>query len=148
MTVPCLHRHLLPAVLLAVCVSAGCNRTVSADATPSVDPGTVTVAERDFVRQLRVTGLTEATKSYVVTTPLLAGAQRGSMVVTKLAAAGSAVKVGDLLVQFDSQTQDKAALDKKAEYEDLLQQIIQKRAEQDAARIKDEAELTQARNSV
>jgi HlyD family secretion protein len=137
------------ALLLMPLGAAGCDRAVSADSSPtSPDAGTVTVTERDFVRRLRVTGLTEATKSYVVTTPLLAGAQRGSMVVTKLAPAGSAVKVGDLLVQFDSQTQDKAALDKKAEYEDLLQQIIQKRAEHDAARVKDEAELTQARNSV
>jgi multidrug resistance efflux pump len=134
--------------VVAGALFTGCNR-VSADAAPAApDVGTITVAEREFVRRLRVTGLTEATKSYVVTTPLLAGAQRGSMVVTKLATAGSAVRVGDLLVQFDSQTQDKAALDKKAEYDDLLQQIIQKRAEQDAARIKDEAELTQARNSV
>ena len=70
------------------------------------------------------------------------------MVVIKLAGAGKAVKTGDLLVQFDSQAQDKAALDKKAEYEELVQQIIQKRAEHDAARVKDESELTQARNSV
>ena len=70
------------------------------------------------------------------------------MVVTKLAGAGSAVKTGDLLVQFDSQAQDKAALDKRAEYQDLVQQIIQKRAEHDAARVKDESELTQARNAV
>ena len=54
----------------------------------------------------------------------------------------------DLLVQFDSQTQDKAALDKRAEYEDLVQQITQKRAEQGAARVKDESELSQARNAV
>ena len=146
---PKLRRLPAVALLLLPLAAAGCDRTVSADASPaSPEAGTVTVAERDFVRRLRVTGLTEATKSYVVTTPLLAGAQRGSMVVTKLAAAGSAVKVGDLLVQFDSQTQDKAALDKKAEYEDLVQQIIQKRAEHGAARVKDEAELTQARNSV
>ena len=70
------------------------------------------------------------------------------MVVIKLAGAGKAVKTGDLLVQFDSQAQDKAALDKKAEYEELVQQIVQKRAEHDAARVKDESELTQARNSV
>jgi hypothetical protein len=145
----CLRRLPALALLLTPLLAAGCDRAVSADSSPSsADAGSLTVAERDFVRRLRVTGLTEATRSYVVTTPLLAGAQRGSMVVVKLAPAGSAVKVGDLLVQFDSQTQDKAALDKKAEYEDLVQQIIQKRAEQDAARIKDEAELTQARNSV
>lgn len=145
---PSRRLQLALALLLPALTAAGCDRTVSADATPTVDAGTVTVAKRDFVRRLRVTGLTEATRSYVVTTPLLAGAQRGSMVVTKLAPAGSAVKAGDLLVQFDSQLQDKAALDKRAEYEDLVQQIVQKRAEQDAARVKDEAELTQARNAV
>lgn len=145
---PSRRLQLALALLLPALTAAGCDRTVSADATATVDAGTVTVAKRDFVRRLRVTGLTEATRSYVVTTPLLAGAQRGSMVVTKLAPAGSAVKAGDLLVQFDSQLQDKAALDKRAEYEDLVQQIVQKRAEQDAARVKDEAELTQARNAV
>ena len=58
------------------------------------------------------------------------------------------MKTGDLLVQFDSQEQDKTALDKKAEYEELLQQIKQKRAEQESARVKDDSELAQARNAV
>ena len=122
--------------------------TTGAEAAASQETSAVTVKPRDFVKRVRLTGLTEATRFYVVTTPLLAGAQRGSMVVIKLAGAGKAVKTGDLLVQFDSQAQDKAALDKKAEYEELVQQIIQKRAEHDAARVKDESELTQARNSV
>jgi multidrug efflux pump subunit AcrA (membrane-fusion protein) len=133
--------------------AAGCDRAVtpgaaaaSADAVANVTA--VTVRPRDFVRRVRLTGLTEATQSYVVTTPLLAGETRGSLVITKLAAAGTAVKKGDLLVQFDSQEQDKTALDKKAEYEDLVQQIRQKRAEQDAARVKDDSELVQARNAV
>jgi HlyD family secretion protein len=136
--------------LALAALGAGCDRTVSAgaEASGSQETSAVTVRPRDFVRRVRLTGLTEATRFYVVTTPLLAGAQRGSMVVVKLAGAGKAVKTGDLLVQFDSQAQDKAALDKKAEYEELVQQIIQKRAEQDAARVKDESVLTQARNSV
>ena len=149
---PFRRRDATRAALLALLLAgaAGCARGVSdsAQAAGTADAAGVTVTPRDFVRRIRLTGLTEATRSYVVTTPLLAGEQRGQMVVTRLAAAGTAVKAGDLLVQFDSQTQDKAALDKKAEYDDLVQQIVQKRAEHDAARVKDEAELTQARNSV
>ena len=107
------------------------------------------LARRDFVRHIRLTGLTEAVRSYVVSTPLLAGgSNNGSLVITKLAPAGSAVKTGDLLVEFDRQAQDKLALDKKAEYDDLVQQITQKKAEQDAARVKDESEVAQAENAL
>jgi len=107
------------------------------------------LARRDFVRHIRLTGLTEAVRSYVVSTPLLAGgSNNGSLVITKLAPAGSSVKIGDLLVEFDRQAQDKLALDKKAEYDDLVQQIAQKKAEQDAARVKDESEVAQAENAL
>ena len=107
-------RSVLAVPLLALAgLAAGCDRamTTGAEAAGAQENGAVTVKPRDFVRRVRLTGLTEATKFYVVTTPLLAGAQRGSMVVIKLAGAGKAVKTGDLLVQFDSQAQDKAALD-------------------------------------
>jgi len=147
---PIAKRLLALPILALATLGAGCDRalTTGAEAAAPQETSAVTVRPRDFVRRVRLTGLTEATRSYVVTTPLLAGQTRGSMVLTKLAPAGTAVKPGDLLVQFDSQEQDKAALDKRAEYEDLVQQITQKRAEQDAARVKDESELAQARNSV
>jgi len=107
------------------------------------------LARRDFVRHIRLTGLTEAVRSYVVSTPLLAGgSNNGSLVITKLAPAGGSVKTGDVLVEFDRQAQDKLALDKKAEYDDLVQQIAQKKAEQDAARVKDESEVAQAENAL
>jgi HlyD family secretion protein len=107
------------------------------------------LARRDFVRRIRLTGLTEAVRSYVVSTPLLAGgSNNGSLVITKLAGAGSFVKTGEVLVEFDRQAQDKVALDKKAEYDDLVQQITQKKAEQDAARVKDESEVAQAENAL
>ena len=77
-----------------------------------------------------------------------ADSNNGSLVITKLAPAGSAVKTGDVLVEFDRQAQDKLALDKKAEYDDLVQQITQKKAEQDAARVKDESEVAQAENAL
>jgi HlyD family secretion protein len=139
---------LVPLLLSAASCGGDATSGALAAAPGATEPGTVTVRPRDFVRRLRVTGLTEATRSYVVTTPLLTGSTRGSLVLTKLAPAGTAVKPGDLLVQFDSQAQDKVALDKRAEYQDLVQQITQKSAEQSAARVKDESELAQARNAV
>lgn len=146
-------RLVCPAAVLVVGMAfAGCARDFTpgaqAAAPDGTDPRAVTVQPRDFVRRIRLTGLTEATRSYVVTTPLLTGETRGQLVVTKLAPAGAAVKTGDVLVQFDSQAQDRAAVDKRAEYDTLVQEIRQKEAEQAAARVKDEAEVERARNSV
>ncbi len=106
------------------------------------------LARRDFVRRIRLTGLTEATRFHVVTTPLLEGSGQGNLVIIKLVPAGAQVRAGDVLVEFDRQTQEKAALDKRAEYDELVQQIAQKQAEQGAARVKDDSEIAQADNSV
>jgi HlyD family secretion protein len=147
------HRVSLGVALLLVLVSAGAGwywlgagGVEAADVGPASAPSAL--ARRDFVRNVRLTGITEATSSYVVTTPLLAGSNSGNLVVTRLAAAGSSVHQGDVLVEFDRQAQDKLALDKKAEFDDLVQQIAQKRAEQAAARVKDESERAQAENAV
>jgi HlyD family secretion protein len=106
------------------------------------------LARRDFIRRIRLTGLTEATRFHVVTTPLLEGSGQGNLVIIKLVPAGAPVKAGEVLVEFDRQTQEKAALDKRAEYDELVQQIAQKQAEQGAARVKDDSEIAQADNSV
>jgi RND family efflux transporter MFP subunit len=112
------------------------------------------LARRDFVRRIRLTGLSEAIQFHVATAPLLAGqggqggGGNGSLVIVKIAAPGARVKTGDVLVEFDRQAQEKIALDKKAEYEDLVNQILQKDAELDAARVKDESEIAQAENAV
>jgi biotin carboxyl carrier protein len=138
------------ALVLAATASAGCRLIGSASvaAATAGSKALPPLVRRDFVRHVRLTGLTEATRSFVVTTPLLAGSNEGSMVITKLAPAGSSVKAGDLLVEFDRQGQEKQALDKKAEYDDLVQQIVQKKAEQDAAVVKDQSEIAQAGNAV
>jgi multidrug resistance efflux pump len=110
--------------------------------------GAVRVAPREFARVLRLTGLTEAVTSYTAIVPLLSGATRGSLTVVRIAAPGSLVRPGDLLVEFDRQQQDKLAFDKRVEHTTLVEQIARKRAEQDAARVKDESELAQAENAV
>src|SRR4051794_30234939 len=87
------------------------------------DANAFPLTPREFVRTLRVTGLTEATRSYVVTVPLQTGGGQESLVITRLARPGSRVARGEVLVEFDRQNQDKLAFDKAAEYRDLFEQI-------------------------
>ncbi|HKW89277.1 MAG TPA: efflux RND transporter periplasmic adaptor subunit [Candidatus Acidoferrales bacterium] len=109
---------------------------------------TATVVAKDFASFVRLSGSTEAVRSRAVLAPRLEGAQLNTMVVTKLAPAGSHVRPGDLLVEFDRQAQIKDSLDKKASYEDLVDQVAQKQAGEMAARAKDEDDLHQAEDAL
>lgn len=109
----------------------------------------VVIAQREnFVRVLRLTGTTEAIRSRPILAPRLSGAQIDSMVITELVPAGSRVRKGEVLVRFDPQAQIKDLLDKKGAYEDLLDQIAEKKAAEDAARAKDDTELKQAQDDL
>jgi RND family efflux transporter MFP subunit len=126
-------------------------RVIATSTSTAAD--TIAAARRDFVRVVRLTGLTEATRSHIVSVPLLAGAsgvpgRGGSLTLTRLAPAGTVVKAGELIVQFDPQGQEQTALDKKVEYQDLVEQIARKTAEHEAGRIKDATEIEQAVNAV
>jgi multidrug efflux pump subunit AcrA (membrane-fusion protein) len=72
----------------------------------------------------------------------------GTLVITKLAATGSTVRKGDLLVEFDRQQQERNALDRQADYQDLIEQIARRRAEQAASLAGDRTELVRAENDV
>jgi len=116
---------------------------------PGVSQRTATVERRDFARTLRVHGTTAAVDSFPITVPRMGGQQGFQpLIVTRLAAAGTPVKSGDLLVEFDRQNQVRNALDRRAEYLDLEEQIKKKTAEQGASKAKDDTELEQARNEV
>jgi HlyD family secretion protein len=146
------HRRLLTACLLATAIFAVWRLAPPGDAAPerpvSTEPAATRLSPREFVRTLRVTGLTEATRSYSVAVPLQTGGGRESLVIMRLAAPGSHVAPGDVLVEFDKQNQEKLAFEKAAEYRDLLEQIAKKRAEHEARRVKDESEREQAANKV
>jgi HlyD family secretion protein len=146
------HRRLPTACLLATAIFAVWRLAPPGDAAPerpvSTEPAATRLSPREFVRTLRVTGLTEATRSYSVAVPLQTGGGRESLVITRLAAPGSHVAPGDVLVEFDKQNQEKLAFEKAAEYRDLLEQIAKKRAEHEARRVKDESEREQAANKV
>jgi multidrug efflux pump subunit AcrA (membrane-fusion protein) len=95
-----------------------------------------------------LSGTVEAVQATTVSTPRLAGQNIPSLVITSLIRAGSIVKPGDLLVEFDRQDQLKNALDRKVELNDLEQQIRKKEAEGRAARTKDETEIQQAETAL
>jgi len=106
------------------------------------------VEKKNFSNVLRLNGTTQAARSFVVLAPRLQGAQVGSMVITKLTPAGSHVKKGDLLVEFDPQAQTKDYLDKKSTYENLVSQVAQKQSDEDIARAKDDTSVKQAEDEL
>src|SRR5262249_26833176 len=105
--------------------------------------GTITLSRRDFVRSVRLSGTVEAVQSTTVAAPRLSGPNTNSLVISRLVRPGTRVNVGDLLVEFDRQEQLKQALDRRAELNDLEQQIRKKEAEERAARARDDSELQQ-----
>jgi HlyD family secretion protein len=116
--------------------------------TAAQDAQVVRVERKDFTNILRLNGTTQAARSFVVLAPRLEGAQVGSMVITKLAVAGSHVQKGDLLVEFDPQAQIKDYLDKKSTYENLVSQVAQKQSEEDVNRAKDDTAVKQAEDEL
>lgn len=108
----------------------------------------VSAAGNEAGRALRLKGTTEAVETRAVLAPLLAGQQVGSLTITRLTQAGTRVKRGDLLVEFDRQAQLRDFIDKQADYGKLVDQVIEEQAKEDAARAKDETEMKQAEDSL
>ena len=130
----------------ALCLT-GCAAS-SSPARPAGDqPGTATVKRGTFVRDIRATGTTEAVRSAATVAPRLAG-QPYNLTITRLVAGGSRVRAGDVLVEFDRQDQVRSALDRRAEFLDLEQQILKKKADQEAALAADQTALTVADHDV
>lgn len=97
---------------------------------------------------LRLTGTTEAVESRAILAPLLAGQQLDTLTIVMLAQGGSHVKRGDLLVQFDRQSQIRNFIDKQADYGKLVDQVVEEKAKENAARAKDETEIKQAEDNL
>lgn len=142
-----LRRAAAPAALLLAALAAACG--VSAvEPQSSSRQATWTVSRRDFVHSVRLSGTVEAVQSTTISTPRLSGQNANSLVITFLVPAGSTVKKGDPIVEFDRQEQLKTALDRRAELNDLEQQIRKKEAEERAATARDESEIRQAESGL
>src|SRR5882762_6465984 len=117
-------------------------------AATNLEESVIRVERRDFAQSLRLNGTTQASRSFVVVAPKLEGAQVGSMVITKLAPAGTHIMKGDFLVEFDPQAQTKDYLEKKGAYESLVGQVAQKGAEEAIASSKDDTAMKQAEDEL
>ena len=139
------------AVLLVAAV--GVTATMLSSREPEVSgsgrsDATYKVARRDFIRSIRLSGTVEAVESTTVAAPRLSGPSSTSLVITRLVKAGTIVQPGDVLVEFDRQAQLATALDRRAELNDLEQQIRKRQAEENAARARDDSERIQADSAV
>ncbi len=106
------------------------------------------VEQKNFSQVLRLSGTTQATRSFIVSAPQLEGAQLGNLNITAIVPAGANVKQNEILVQFDPQAQVKDYLDKQKTYTDLFSQVEQKKAEGEIAKAKDDTALAQAENAL
>jgi HlyD family secretion protein len=116
-------------------------------------PSTQKTAQRSTTnsssgRTLRLKGTTEAVRMSAILAPVLAGQYVATLTITKLTPAGTNVKRGDLLAEFDRQAQIRDSIDKQAEYNKLVNQVVEQQAKEDAARAKDETEIKQAEGNL
>jgi len=120
-------------LLLVVCLSAQ---------TP---PATLPAA-------VRLHGVVEPVHSYTVSTPRMTGGGPGpgqlQLIIVHLADAGSLVRKGDLLVEFDRTTQLRTVRDREAEHLDIQQQINRRRGEHVTAQALRDTQLKQAGNDL
>ena len=148
-----ISRVRLGLIVAGVCVVSGAVAATLLARAPQDVPGhqreaSSTVARRDFVKSVRLSGSVEAVEATTISTPRLAGQNNQSLVITSLVRPGTMVRAGDLVVEFDRQDQLKNALDRRVELNDLEQQIRKKQAEGNAARARDDSELMQAQSSL
>jgi HlyD family secretion protein len=141
------------ALLWILCLAglSGCVQTHADPAPPStaeVSTATVEVQRRDVTHVLRLHGTVEPESAVAVVVPRILGQNVTALVVTRLIANGSRVSAGDTLVEFDRQAQLDLALEKKAEFRDLEEQVHRKVAEQTELRAKDDTALKTAENAL
>ena len=104
---------------------------------------TAVIKRGDLVRTIRITGSTEAVRAYVVQAPRLAGGG-WQMVLVRLVHAGTHVRQGDVLAEFDQQDQLKQFRDSQADYLDFLDKIKKQQADNAADLAKDQTALQAA----
>ncbi len=126
---------------LASCTHITPPRT--ADSRPGISR-VATVKYGTLIRNLRLHGTVGAVQSYGVLAPRLAGQMASTMLITKIVRNGVRVHKGDVLAEFDRQNQTKNILDRQAEYDNYIQQIRKKQADQATARITDDTDLKAA----
>jgi multidrug resistance efflux pump len=110
--------------------------------------GRLVTAPSNAIFSLRLNGKTEAVRSRAILAPLVAGQQVSTLTLVKLIPSGSRVKQGDILVEFDRQTQLRDWVDKQAQSDDQNGKVLEAQAAEAAARAKDETDIQTAQSAL
>ncbi len=126
-------RNAILTVLTVLAIAAGAFVAVSGTSVPDLQ--TVEIKKGEFVDTLEIRGEIRPLKSIVLSSPM----QSGDLQIVKLASNGSAVKPGDVVVQFDGSTLQRTIQEKQSELRQADAEIEQTRAQ---ARIIEEENAT------
>ncbi len=133
-----LRRPILRTLAVVACVTpfllsaTACRRTVSVAAKENSPSGTVQPTRQSTPHRIvRASGTIQAVQTYKVRVPQLSQitGRNSQLTLTTLAPNGTAVRVGDTLVEFDPTTQLDDARDANAKLDDLQHQLEEKRAQ-------------------
>ena len=116
-------RRSLAAIAVLVVVVAGVFAAVGRGSAP--DLPTVEVKRGEFVDALELRGEIRPLRSVVVSSPM----QSGELQILKLAANGTKVKAGDVVVQFDGTTLQRTIQEKQSELKQANAEIEQANAQ-------------------
>jgi HlyD family secretion protein len=136
------------AIVIAGIVYAAVRRTQTGNQSFSGVQRTALVKQGDFIRSVRVNGTVEAVESHPVEAPRLAIQSANALVLTTLLPTGAHVHKGDLVAEFDRQSQVRDALDREAEFNDFVQQINKLAATQAADKAVDDTDIKAAEDSL
>ncbi|HET9400091.1 MAG TPA: HlyD family efflux transporter periplasmic adaptor subunit [Candidatus Acidoferrales bacterium] len=139
---------LITVAVLGAAWGAATRRGSSSAQGSAEPPRTAKVDRRDFVRSVRVAGTVEALEAHPVSAPRLAGQSASTLIITRMLTAGTRVRKGDVVAEFDRQTQIRNALDREADYNDLVQQIRKLQSDQTTSRASDDNDLKAAEDAV
>jgi HlyD family secretion protein len=126
-------RRALAVIAVLAVVAAGAFATVGRGSVP--DLPTVEVTRGEFVDALELRGEIRPLRSVVLSSPM----QSGELQILKLAANGSKVKAGEVVVQFDGTTLQRTMQEKQSELKQANAEIEQANAQ---ARIVNEQNAT------
>ena len=138
------HKRALGAAVVVIAI-AGAAVAMNARTGSAPNVTTADVTRGDFVDYIQIRGEIRPAKSVVLAAPLQAG---GELQIVKLVKQGSAVKKGDLLVEFDATQLQQRLLERKSELKTAEGEIQQVVSQQKINAEQQQTELMKARYDV
>jgi HlyD family secretion protein len=141
---PLKHKKALGAAVVVVAF-AGAAVAMNARTGSAPNVTTADVTRGDFVDYIQIRGEIRPAKSVVLAAPLQAG---GELQIVKLVKNGSAVKKGDLLVEFDATQLQQRLLERKSDLKSAEGEIEQVISQQQITAEQQQTELMKAKYDV